>query len=154
MSQAAQEKAERLGVDLRLKNWHDQPQFDAGRATFHFEHILPVSAIRSECLTLDSEADIFDVLKGRLRVAWILKAEDAELTRLGYRNKRRTPTQRTEKQKFSLWWGVEEGAQPARMFQILYPFLLHSGRTAERATRSSRFGRKMVRINSGRYQAM
>ncbi|TKC92132.1 hypothetical protein [Polyangium fumosum] len=79
VSTAAWKEAERLGVDLYSKNWHDQPAFDAGRQTFHFEHVLPVSAIRDACLELNSEAAIFDVLK-KLRVAWILKTEDAELT--------------------------------------------------------------------------
>jgi len=91
VSQAALTAAERLQVDLRTKNWHDQPSFDAGRETFHFEHVVPVSAIRAACCDQGSEREIFAVLKGRLRVAWILKSEDAELTRLGHRSHRPDP---------------------------------------------------------------
>src|SRR5688572_21835270 len=35
-----------------------------------------------------NESEILAVLKSRLRVAWILKAEDAELTRLGHLSQR------------------------------------------------------------------
>jgi len=38
-----------------------------------------------------SEEAILDVLKTRLRIAWILKTEDEELTRLGYRSMRADP---------------------------------------------------------------
>lgn len=91
VSEAAQKEADRLRVDLRSQNWHDQPAFDAGREVFHFEHIIPVSAIRTMCYDQDSEAGTFEVLTRRLRVAWILKSEDAELTRLGHRSKRPDP---------------------------------------------------------------
>jgi hypothetical protein len=38
-----------------------------------------------------SEFEVQNVLEKELRVAWILKLEDAELTRLGYRSKRPSP---------------------------------------------------------------
>lgn len=91
VSRAALNEAARLTVDLRSKNWHNQRQFDPDRKMFHFEHILPVSAMRQACLDECSEASILDILKTRLRVAWILKTEDAKLTRLGYRSKRDDP---------------------------------------------------------------
>jgi hypothetical protein len=89
LSQAAQKEAERLGVDLRSLNWHDQPRFDPGRKMFQWEHILPVKSIRKKCFDQPFEKNIFKILKRNLRVAWILKIEDAELTRRGYRTDRR-----------------------------------------------------------------
>jgi hypothetical protein len=91
ISHAAQEEAERRGVDLLSKNWHDQVGFDPKRQTFHFEHVLPVNIIRALCEDVKAEDAIYDLLKKRLRVAWILKSEDAELTRLGFRSKRADP---------------------------------------------------------------
>jgi hypothetical protein len=91
VSEAAYAEAKVLDIDLRKMNWHDQPTFDAARELFHFEHVQPVSAIRSLCETAESEEAVLDILKTKLRVAWILKTEDAELTRLGYRHKRCDP---------------------------------------------------------------
>ncbi|KYG04272.1 hypothetical protein BE21_47720 [Sorangium cellulosum] len=91
VSEAALAEAEHLQVDLRTRNWHDQPSFDAGREIFHFEHVVPVSAIRAACCDQQSESAVLAVLKGRLRVAWILKSEDAELTLLGHRSNRPDP---------------------------------------------------------------
>lgn len=80
-----------IDVDLYAKNWHDQHFFDPGRENFHFEHVVPVSAIRERCLEAASDQDVLRVLEQEIRVAWILKAEDAELTRLGFRSKRECP---------------------------------------------------------------
>jgi len=91
VSVAAHDEAQPLGVDLSTKNWHDQPSFDAGREIFHFEHIVPVSAIRTMCESAESADATFSVLRTKLRVAWILKREDLELTRLGYRSERADP---------------------------------------------------------------
>ena len=91
VSEAALKEALALEIDLFSKDWHDQPAFDAGREVFHFEHVQPVSVIRDICLKSASEAEIQGVLEQKLRVAWILKAEDAELTRLGFRSKRDNP---------------------------------------------------------------
>ena len=102
VSQAALNEAELLQVDLPTQNWHDQPLFDAGRGIFHFEHIVPVSAIRGECYEQDSESGTFEILRRRLRVAWILKSEDAELTRLGFRSNRLDPDAAYRKAGISL----------------------------------------------------
>ncbi len=91
MSVAAHDEADPLGVDLSTRNWHDQPAFDAGREIFHFEHIVPVSALRTMCEVAESVDGTFSILRTRLRVAWILKREDLELTRLGYRSVRADP---------------------------------------------------------------
>jgi hypothetical protein len=40
---------------------------------------------------------VAEVLRRELKVAWILKSEDAELTRLGFRSKRPDPVAAYEK---------------------------------------------------------
>lgn len=91
VSKAAQLEADRTGVALYEKTWYDQTTFDPGRKVFHLEHIHPISAIQKECEQAKSEDAILRVLKTRLRLAWILKQEDKELTRLGYRSIRPDP---------------------------------------------------------------
>jgi hypothetical protein len=91
VSRAALKEATNIGIDLCLKSWHDQPRFDRGRKNFHLEHYIPVSDIRQECLDAKTELKILKTLKNRLRVVWILKSEDAKLTQLGFRSKRRDP---------------------------------------------------------------
>ena len=101
-SRAALCEAARLKVDLCSKNWHDQPRFDPGRKLFHFEHVLPVSVIRQECLAECSESAILEILQSRVRGAWVLKTEDSELTRLGYRSKRGDPESAYREAKIEL----------------------------------------------------
>jgi len=91
VSKVAQQEAERIGVAIHTKSWLGQNAFDPGRKTFHWEHITPVSCIQGLCEEADSEGAILRILKDRLRIAWILKREDEELTRLGYRIKRIDP---------------------------------------------------------------
>ena len=55
VSIAAYEKSKEIDVNLLEKNWHDQPSFDVRRKIFHFEHIIPVSSLRSLCLKANSE---------------------------------------------------------------------------------------------------
>jgi hypothetical protein len=102
VSRAAREKAERLGIDLFSKNWHDQPSFDPKRRIFHFEHVLPVSAIRNRCEEIRTEEGIYGLLRIRLRVAWILKSEDVKLTGLGFRSKRSDPDEAYREAKIQL----------------------------------------------------
>lgn len=90
-SDAALNKAKDIGIDLFTKDWHDQSTFDPGRKIFHWEHVQPVSAICDLCITCSSVNDVQGILQEQLRVAWILKAEDAELSMLGYRSKRGNP---------------------------------------------------------------
>jgi hypothetical protein len=91
VSRAACDEAARLGIDLCSKNWHDQPRFDRGRKIFHWEHFVPVADIRTKCIDSCSESEILEILKSRLCVVWILKSEDEELRRLGYRSIRPDP---------------------------------------------------------------
>jgi hypothetical protein len=91
-SRAALREASSLGVNLYAMNWHDQGRFDSGRRLFHFEHVNCVNAIRSACLDAPDDSAILEILKTRIRVAWILKSEDACLTRLGYASDRPDPS--------------------------------------------------------------
>lgn len=91
VSEAALKEAQRIGVQICAKSWHSQSSFDAGRKVFHWEHVDPISSIQEACETAGCEEAILEILRTRLRIAWILKREDRELTRLGFRSKRSTP---------------------------------------------------------------
>ncbi len=91
VSEAADDVARHQGIELKGMAWHDQPRFDRGRATFHLEHVVPVSALRTRCLQAETSSDIVEILRDQIRIAWILKSEDAELTRLGFRRQRPDP---------------------------------------------------------------
>jgi hypothetical protein len=90
VSIGAKKVADRRKIDLWSKNWHDQPAFDPGRQVFHLEHFIPVSTIREACLE-QSAAGIREILSTRLQIVWILKTENAKLTKLGYRSRRPEP---------------------------------------------------------------
>jgi hypothetical protein len=91
VSRKAHELASKMGIDLYSKGWHDQPAFDSGRARFLWEHVLPVAEVRGCCAELESADQVREMLRRRLKVAWLLRSEDAELTRLGYRSRRPDP---------------------------------------------------------------
>ena len=92
VSEAAAEEARRLGVeDLSEKTWHDQTKFDPKRERFIVEHMVPVSALVYACLNQPDERGVLDVLTERLRVVWLLRREDREITLLGFRHKRPDP---------------------------------------------------------------
>jgi hypothetical protein len=91
VSEAAHAEAAKLGVDLRELAWHDQPKFDGGRKVFHFEHVEPVGTWIDAVCEQTSVDGVLAVLKRGFRVAWILKVEDRELTRLGFRHTRPNP---------------------------------------------------------------
>ena len=90
VSVAAHEEATKRHVKLSGMGWHDQPQFDKGRKLFHREHLIPVGAIRDKCLKADSISYITEALNSAT-VAWILKSEDRQLTKLGFRSNRPDP---------------------------------------------------------------
>lgn len=91
VSEAAQLEADQIGKQIRTRTWYNQNGIDPGRKTFHWEHVDPISCIQKACEEATSEEAILNILKTRLRIAWILKREDAELTRLGYKSKRPDP---------------------------------------------------------------
>jgi hypothetical protein len=82
----AHREAEALGLgDLSTYRWTDQTDHmgDKGRRVFHWEHVLPVSEMKRRLLAI-SEPDINEIvyILKSADVAWILKEEDADLTRL------------------------------------------------------------------------
>jgi hypothetical protein len=90
-SVAAASEAKLRGVDLTEHTWHEQLSFDAKRATFIVEHKTPVSALREACLASPDEGAVLQVLVTQLHVVWLLRSEDDELTRRGFRHKRADP---------------------------------------------------------------
>jgi hypothetical protein len=91
VSVAARARAADLGIDLCQQTWHQQPTFDGGRAVFHLEHVVPVVTMRTAWLDAPDVGAMVDLFDRQFRLAWILKVEDAELTRLGYRSRRDDP---------------------------------------------------------------
>lgn len=91
VSDEARGQALVLGIELHDMCWHDQGKFDANRSTFHFEHVRPVSTLRELCLVAASADATTEILLTNIRVAWILKSEDAKLSALGFRSKRPNP---------------------------------------------------------------
>lgn len=91
VSLAAKERAGDLGVDLCRQTWHQQPRFDPGRRAFHLEHVVPILVLRNAWLAASDPTAMVDEFDRMFRIAWILKDEDAELTRRGYRSKRDDP---------------------------------------------------------------
>lgn len=90
VSPSAAQAARVLGVDLCLQAWGRQTAWDPGRRVFHLEHVVPVAEVRARVLLADTVVGIRAAL-AELKVAWILKTEDAELERLGYRSRRDDP---------------------------------------------------------------
>jgi hypothetical protein len=91
VSEAACREAKLIRVDLHAQTWASQTRFDRGRRVFHLEHVDPISCILEACAAAGSEQGVLELLRTRLRIAWILKREDRELTRLGFRSDRPDP---------------------------------------------------------------
>lgn len=91
VSHAALEKARQLGVDLYKQTWQTQPSFDKRRKIFHWERVDPISCIQEKCETAESAQEVQEILRTRLRIAWILKDEDRQLTGRGSRSNRPVP---------------------------------------------------------------
>lgn len=95
VSLAAMEEASRRHLgDLRRFHWDDQikAMFDTGRATFHWDHFVPVSVLRHALLEEPepTAARCAEILRSA-RIAWITKDEDRRLTKLGFRHLRPDP---------------------------------------------------------------
>lgn len=101
-AKAAADKLHVAPVNLFTKTWHDQPTFDKKRRLFHLEHVCPVSNLRDECCKAGTPDEVLGIITAKLRVAWILKEEDARLTRLGYRVTRPDPEAAYEAAKIKL----------------------------------------------------
>lgn len=95
VSVAAMQQATGRGLgDLRRFHWDDQIKGmgDAGRATFHWDHFVPVSVLRRALLEErePTSARCAEILR-TARIAWITKDEDRRLTKLGFRHLRPDP---------------------------------------------------------------
>ena len=134
-AEAARLAAEK-GIDLREQTWHSQPKFDPRRAVFHYEHMTPVTAIVekvvAEAVTTDAVAD---VLERTLRLAWITKIEDQELSRLGFKSKRPDPAAAYAAAGIELVGFAP--AEPSPSEHVMPPLLRRRG-PAVQPTRSTR----------------
>jgi len=92
VSEAALAEAKRRGIDLWSLDWHRQPRVDPGRKVFHHEHQVTVATVRSRCLAAASVDEIAQTLREQAPANWLLKSEDATLTKLGFKF-RRDPTE-------------------------------------------------------------
>ena|GEM_PF-942559 len=107
VSIAARDRAAALGLsDLREYHWDEQPHRmkDHGREIFHWDHFVPVSQLQrqlEEQGALATQERTFGILR-RARIAWILKAEDEDLTRRGFRSHRDNPYKAYDDVKISL----------------------------------------------------
>lgn len=91
VSEAALQEAQRLGVRIGEQTWHSQSSFDKGRKVFHWEHVDPISCIQKACEAAGKMEAVLEILRTRLRIAWILKREDRELRRLRFQSQRPDP---------------------------------------------------------------
>jgi hypothetical protein len=89
-SKAAAACAKLLGIELLDMHWHNQCRFDRGRVIFHWEHMVPVKAIRDRCRAANSQEEVLEILATQICVVWILK-RTLNLNRLGYRIHRDDP---------------------------------------------------------------
>jgi hypothetical protein len=88
VSKAAQDLAQPR--DLRRETWQSQPQFDPGRRLFLLEHWMPVGMMCEACVSLGVD-EIISYLDETLKIVWITRDEDRQLTRLKYRTRRPDP---------------------------------------------------------------
>lgn len=91
ISAGAAEAAAAFGVDRQAQTWDTQASFDPGRRVFHYEHMATVADIVEAVLEVDTVQAVAEALARRIRVALILKGEDARLSSLGYRHRRPDP---------------------------------------------------------------
>lgn len=91
VSEAAWQAANDRGVDLHEETWHTQKKFDPKRQVFHYEHMTPVSTVVAQLREASGAEDVLGVLDVGIRVAWILKSENAKLNELGYTHRRPDP---------------------------------------------------------------
>lgn len=90
ISEAAALAAETYGVELASLSYAAQPAVDPGRGVLHYEHMETISSIIAKARAAESVEEIIARLCTS-RVAWITKAENGELARLGYSSNRDGP---------------------------------------------------------------
>lgn len=85
VSLKAKKVADKLGIDLFEKNWHDQNKFDPGRKTFHLEHKTTIHDIAMDII---DGKDVLNTIS-KIQHGWILKSEDKKLNASGKRKVRK-----------------------------------------------------------------
>ena len=84
------------GQDMRALTWKKQSEIDPEREIFHYEHVVEVGAITEQLLKASSSAQVAKILK-TLKIAWILKEENAALSKKDQeRRKNGGPKRRSE----------------------------------------------------------
>lgn len=78
VSEKAEIEANKIGINLFEKQWKNQPSFDKGRKVFHMEHKYPISDMINDMLAEPTKIE--DIINS-MEFGWILKTEDALLTR-------------------------------------------------------------------------
>lgn len=91
VSRAAADLALPIPVDLLRVGWHDQPRFDRGRKSFHWEHVTPLAQLRDKLAVAETVEQVQGMITAQLYVAWITKNEDQALTAAGFKSKRPRP---------------------------------------------------------------
>lgn len=77
-----------LPTDMREVPWDLQPKFDKGRKVFHLEHVYTGDMFRTAAREIRDVQGLVRLVRDNYRVAWILKTEDQELNRNGFRSER------------------------------------------------------------------
>lgn len=77
-----------LPTDMREVTWDLQSKFDKGRKVFHLEHIYTGDMFRKAVKAISASQELAQFVRTNYRLAWILKAEDQDLNRSGYRSRR------------------------------------------------------------------
>ena len=90
ISRAAWDTATAMGADLRQLLW-SSPFIKVNRKTFELDHVETIGAMTAAAMKVTTPEEMVELIRRTYRVAWILKSENKELNRLGYRIKRPDP---------------------------------------------------------------
>jgi hypothetical protein len=110
---AAYNKFQKISIagDIRNLTWQQQPKYDPGRRIFHREHMIPISSLRQKCIEGPEVETVLQIIQKEIKIVWILKTEDSELSKNGHRHKRPDPegaykTARIKIMKPENNWGI------------------------------------------------
>jgi hypothetical protein len=84
----AQLFAKQKNIPCEKLTWNNQTRYDPGRKELIYEHMTTVSNLRDSIIK--NPQNIKTILQSS-RVVWITRAENNELTRLGFNSKRPDP---------------------------------------------------------------
>jgi hypothetical protein len=100
-----------IAGDIRNLTWQQQPKYDDGRKIFHREHMIPISSLRQKCIEGPEVETVLQIIQKEIKIVWILKTEDSELSKNGHRHKRPDPKGAYKKAGITLMkpennWGI------------------------------------------------